>query len=81
MYGNDHDHRGQYADDRHDHNYDYAEKYHRHHDLAEEIVGVREDLGRGEARVGELENDLRDALNRIHVLEDRLASDDPAPEV
>jgi hypothetical protein len=29
---NDHDHRGEFADDRHDHDLDYAGKYHRHYD-------------------------------------------------
>lgn len=71
MMWNDHDHRGQYADDRHDHGNDYAEKYHRHYDDESVARGLREDLGRAEARIHELENDLRDALNRIHALEDR----------
>lgn len=73
-YGNDHDHRGQYAEDRHDHDYDYAGKHHRHHDLAEETGGVREDLGRAEARISELEervNALAAALTQA------LASDTP----
>jgi hypothetical protein len=43
-----------------------------HSDLWDYIDGLREDLGRAEERIRELENDLRDALNRIHVLEDRL---------
>ena len=29
---NDHDHRGEYADERHDHDLDYADKHHRHYD-------------------------------------------------
>jgi hypothetical protein len=66
-----HDHRGQYAEDRHDHGNDYAEKYHRHYDDESTARGLREDLGRAEARISELADDLRDALNRIHVLEDR----------
>jgi hypothetical protein len=67
----DHDHRGQYAEDRHDHDGDYAEKYHRHHDDESTVRGLREDLSAAEARIRELEDGLRDALNRIHVLEDR----------
>ena len=62
----DHDHRGEYASDNHDH-YDYAEKYHRHYDRARGR-GLREDERR-EERIHELEDGLRDALNRIHVLE------------
>jgi hypothetical protein len=66
-----HDHRGQYADDRHDHDGDYAEKHHRHHDDESAVCGLREDLGHAEERIRELADDLRDALNRIHALEDR----------
>jgi hypothetical protein len=44
MYGNDHDHRGEYASERHDHDYDYAEKHHNHYDLEREIEGLRHDL-------------------------------------
>ena len=51
----DHDHRGQYAEDRHDHDGDYAEKYHRHYDDESTARGLREDLGRAEARISELE--------------------------
>ena len=68
----DHDHRGDYADQRHDHNGDYAALHHRHYDDESTVRGLREDLGAAEERIRELENDLRDALNRIHVLEDRL---------
>jgi hypothetical protein len=67
----DHDHRGDYADQRHDHDGDYAEKYHRHYDDESTVRGVREDLGHAEERIRELENDLRDALERIRALEDR----------
>jgi hypothetical protein len=67
----DHDHGGEYADDRHDHDGDYAEKYHRHHDDESTVRGLREDLGHAEERIRQLEDDLRDALNRIHVLEDQ----------
>jgi hypothetical protein len=54
----DHDHRGEYAADRHDHDLDYAEKYHRHHDDESTARGLREDLGRAEARTGDLEDEL-----------------------
>jgi hypothetical protein len=67
-YGNDHyhneyadtrhDHRGQYADDRHDHSLDYAEKHHRHYDDERTVAGVREDLGRAEGRIYDLEREL-----------------------
>lgn len=67
-----HSHRGEYAEDRHDHDGDYAGKYHRHYDDESTARGLREDLGRAEARISELEDGLRDALNRIHALEDRL---------
>lgn len=64
----DHDHRGEYASDGHDH-YDYAEKHHRHYDDESTTSGLRGDLGRAEERIGELENDLRDAFERISALE------------
>ena len=64
-----HDHR-EYADDRHDHDLDYAEKHHRHYDDESTAQGLREDLGRAEERIRELEDGLRDALNRIHQLEE-----------
>ena len=74
----DHDHRGQYAEDRHDHDGDYAEKYHRHFDDESTARGLREDLGRAEARisgleerVGELEGDQAGMLAQLRVL-DRL---------
>jgi hypothetical protein len=50
-----HDHSGRYADDRHDHSLDYAEKYHRHYDDESTVAGLREDLGRAEERIRELE--------------------------
>jgi hypothetical protein len=75
-----HDHRGQYADDRHDHDLDYAEKHHRHYDDESTARGLREDLGRAEARIRKLEDGLRDALNRIHALEDR-QPDDATPDL
>jgi hypothetical protein len=78
-----HDHRGEYAEDRHDHDPDYAEKGHRHYDDESTARGLREDLSRAEDRIRELEDGLRDALNRIHALEDRqpdYAGEEPEPE-
>jgi len=72
----DHDHRGQYAEDRHDHDLDYAEKHHRNYDDESTARGLREDLGRAEGRIRELENvigslrhQLDGALERIRALE------------
>jgi hypothetical protein len=82
MTWNDHDHRGEYAEDRHDHYLDYAEKHHRHYDDESTVQGLREDLGLAEERIRQVEDDLRDALNRIHALEGRLAdyAEDRCPE-
>jgi hypothetical protein len=71
-----HDHRGQYAEDRHDHYNDYAEKHHRHYDDESTARGLREDLSRAEERIRQLEDGLRDALNRLHVLEDYAGGED-----
>jgi len=67
----DHDHRGEYADDRHDHDGDYAEKHHRHYDDESTARGLREDLAAAEDRIRTLEDDLRGALAFIRIL-DRL---------
>jgi hypothetical protein len=61
---NDHDHRGEYADERHDHDLDYAEKHHRHYDEERELASVRRDLDHVIA-------DLRGALDRIRQLEEQ----------
>ena len=66
-----HGHEGDYAAERHDHDLDYAEKHHRHYDDESTARGLREDLSLAEARIHDLEDNLRDALNRIHVLEDQ----------
>ena len=71
MTWNDHDHRGEYADDRHDHDLDYAEKHHRHYDDESTVRGLREDLSRAEERIRELEDGLRGVLAQIRVF-DRL---------
>jgi hypothetical protein len=55
----DHDHRGDYADQRHDHDGDYAEKHHRHYDDESTARGLRQDLAAAEDRIRELENDIR----------------------
>jgi hypothetical protein len=69
MTWNDHDHRGEYAEDRHDHDGDYAEKYHRHHDDESAVRGLRQDLAAAEDRIRALEDDLRGALAFIRVLD------------
>jgi hypothetical protein len=65
----DHDHRGDYADQRHDHNGDYAALHHRHYDDESTVRGLREDLGAAEERIRVLEDDLRGTLERIRALE------------
>ena len=67
----DHDHRGDYADQRHDHDSDYAALHRRHYDDESTVRGLREDLGAAEERIWALEDDLRGALALIRVL-DRL---------
>ncbi len=75
---NDHDYRGEYAEERHDHDLDYAGKHHRHYDDESTARGLREDLGRAEARISDLEDEAGDlrrqleaAIAQIRVL-DRL---------
>lgn len=63
----------------HDHDIDYADKYHRHYEDEGIARGLREDLGAAEARIARLEDDLRDALNRLHVLEDQHAPEAEPP--
>jgi len=76
MTWNDHDHRGEYAEERHDHDNDYAGKHHRHYDLERDTEGARGqidalrqviDLMR--EHMGELSRGLDDALGRIADLE------------
>ncbi len=55
----DHDHRGDYADQRHDHDGDYAERHHRHYDDESAARGLREDLGAAVERIRELEDGIR----------------------
>ena len=61
---------GDYAYNGHDH--DYAERYHRHYDDESTAAGLREDLGRAEERIREMEERLDRALARIGTLEERL---------
>ena len=65
----DHDHRGDYADQRHDHDPDYAEKYHRHHDLEREDERLQAAIREWGTQLEELRRDLGNALARIVVLE------------
>lgn len=67
-YHSEYAYQGHDHDQSHDHDGDYAERYHDHPGQESLIRGLREDLGRAEARISELEDGLRD---RIHVLEDR----------
>jgi hypothetical protein len=71
MSWNDHDHRGQYADDRHDHYREYAAYNHGHHDLDSVIAGLREDLRHAGERIRKLEGDRAGVLAQLRVL-DRL---------
>jgi DNA repair exonuclease SbcCD ATPase subunit len=65
----DHDHRGEYADQRHDHDGDYAEKYHRHYDLERDVEALRRELSDYRQVLNEYERDLADARSRIRSLE------------
>jgi hypothetical protein len=48
-----------------------SDNSHRHHDIESAADQLRQDLTAAEKWIRELADDLRDALNRIHVLEDR----------
>ncbi len=65
----DHDHRGQYAEDRHDHDGDYAGRHHRHYDLEREDDRLQAVLREMDTRLGELRSDLEAALGLIAELE------------
>lgn len=65
----DHDHHGQYADERHDHDGDYSGLHHRHYDLEREDNRLQAVLGEMDARLGELRSDLEAALGRVRELE------------
>jgi hypothetical protein len=49
--------------------YGVAEEHHRHYDLENLIDGFREDLNRAVSRIGDLEDALAEATNRIRALE------------
>jgi hypothetical protein len=66
-----HDHRGEYASDDHGHHYGYADRHHRHYDDESTVRGLREDLGRAEEPIRELEDGLLAALGRIRQLEEQ----------
>ena len=79
----DHDHRGEYADERHDHDGDYAEKYHRHdyaderhdhQDLLEQIHELGERLDAAFARIRELEQQTPQA-RQLQLEADQAAAD------
>ena len=65
-----HDH-GEYASERHDHDAEYAERYHRHYDDERAVDELRQLLGEIRTALAEAREDLRDALNRIHQLEEQ----------
>jgi hypothetical protein len=65
----DHDHRGDYADQRHDHYGDYAEKHHRHYDIERDIEALRRELRDYREVLNEYERALADARGRVAELE------------
>ena len=87
MTWNDHDHRGQYADDGHDH-YDYAREHHRHYDLEnddekasrritalqDEVDGLRGQLAAALGRIGDLEKQTPQA-RQLQIEADLAAAD------
>jgi hypothetical protein len=70
-YGNDHDHRGEYAAERHDHDLDYAEKHHRHYDLETDDKTAQQAITCLRVEVAELRRQLGGAIAQLRVL-DRL---------
>jgi len=64
----DHDHRGDYADQRHDHDGDYAEKHHRHYDDESTARGLRQDLAAAEDRIRQLEDDIKRLWAHIYAV-------------
>lgn len=69
MNWNDHNHRGEYADERHDH-YDYAERHHWHYDLENDDEKAQRRITGLQDEVDALRGRLDDALGRIAALED-----------
>jgi hypothetical protein len=68
MTWNDHDHRGEYAEDRHDHDLDYAEKHHRHYDLETDDKTAQQGITRLRAEVAELRGELDAAYGAVRDL-------------
>ena len=68
MSWNDHDHRGQHANDRHDH-CDYAAQHHRHYDLENNDEKAQRRITGLQDEIDGLRRQLDDALERIHALE------------
>jgi predicted nucleic acid-binding Zn-ribbon protein len=87
MSWNDHDHRGDYAEDGHDH-YDYADRHHRHYDLEnddekaqrritalqDELDGLRGELNAALDRIGDLEKQTPQA-RQLQIEADQAAAD------
>ena len=67
----DHDHRGEYADERHDHDLEYARKQHLHYDLAGDAERAHSRITHLQEELGELRAELADALGRIRQLEEQ----------
>lgn len=63
----------------HDH-YGYAAEFHRHYDDENTVAGLREDLGRAQARIADLEDAWNDVLCRIGALEDSQRDEVDEPE-
>jgi len=70
MSWNDHDHRGEYAEERHDHDLDYAEKHHRHYDLETGDKTAQQAITCLRGEVDGLRSQLGDALGRVAALEE-----------
>jgi predicted RNase H-like nuclease (RuvC/YqgF family) len=68
MSWNDHDHRGEYADQGHDH-YDYASEHHRHYDLENDDEKAQRRITGLQDEIDGLRRQLEDALDRIRALE------------
>jgi hypothetical protein len=71
MTWNDHDHRGEYAEDRPDHDGDYSEKHHRHYDLETDDKTAQQAITCLREEVGELHRQFTGAIAQLRVL-DRL---------
>ena len=65
----DHDHRGEYADQRHDHDGDYAREHHLHYDLAGDSERAHRRIAALQDEIDGLRGELAGALERIRALE------------